>query len=64
MGFLTKTKTKTKKTINITEIKTNQKIMMSDVWRCCKCREDMYRGENSCTYCGHNRCGSCQRKEV
>lgn len=39
-------------------------INASSVWRCCKCREEMYRGESSCNYCKHSRCSSCKRLEV
>jgi len=40
-----------------------KEITASSVWKCCKCREEMYRGENSCNYCKHSRCGNCKRLE-
>jgi len=46
--------------INIAEEIT---VIASRAWKCCKCREEMYRGENSCNYCKHSRCNSCRRLE-
>ena len=49
----------------ITEIKKGiNEPTASNVWKCCRCREEMYRGENSCNYCKHSRCSSCKRLEV
>lgn len=39
-------------------------FMASSVWRCCKCKEEMYDNENYCNYCQHSRCYSCKNLEV
>ncbi len=39
-------------------------ITASKGWECCKCGEEMYRGESSCNYCKHSKCDSCRSFQV